>query len=234
MTDILISVRDVHEAQTILKAVPDLAILDIKEPRQGAMGAATPQQWQAVHNLPLGTTAMSVALGELEDLDLSVIHRIPHGTRYAKVGLANQVNSNWLDDWNYVQENLPRGTELVGVIYADDQQARSPTVQQILDSLLARPCLTFLIDTFNKSCGHLLNHLPPHALTAVVKQIHQHQGKLVLAGSITTDLLPDIMPVVPDCIGVRGAVCDADRASTVCPLTAAAFASSLTFFNAGI
>ena len=46
MTDILISVRDVHEAQIILKAVPDLAILDIKEPHQGAMGAASPQQWQ--------------------------------------------------------------------------------------------------------------------------------------------------------------------------------------------
>ena len=54
VTDLLISIRNVKEAQTILNIVPELAILDIKEPRLGALSATSPETWLNVVALDRG------------------------------------------------------------------------------------------------------------------------------------------------------------------------------------
>ena len=96
MTGLLISVRSRQEAETVITACPDLDILDIKEPNTGALGAASRQVWLDIAEIPLDNTALSVALGDLNDVHLNALADLPKNTQYAKVGLADQRGLNWI------------------------------------------------------------------------------------------------------------------------------------------
>ena len=94
MTGLLISVRSKDEAESVLTACPDLDILDIKEPEGGALGAASPATWAKVANLDLHNTCLSVALGDLEHVQVNDLSALPANTAFAKVGLADQHDQN--------------------------------------------------------------------------------------------------------------------------------------------
>ncbi len=234
MTELLISVRNATEAQTILNTVPELAILDIKEPRLGALSATSPDTWHSVAALDRGRTLLSVALGELSEYDLATSNQIPDTTRYAKIGLSRQAEKNWVDQWKRIASSLPHNTDLVGVIYADHQSAKSPTANYIVDTLLATGCRNFLIDTFDKSQGNLLHHLSCETLANLNYHIEQQGGVLVLAGSITSSLLAEILQTGAKYIGIRGAVCDGDRKNQLSQTATMSFLSSLELLSAGI
>ena len=68
-------------------------------------------------------------------------------------------------------------------------------------------CAGLLIDTCIKDGRGLLSWVTPQEL-AVVRQMTAASGLLLaLAGQITIDDLPGLVPVQPDVIGVRGVVC---------------------------
>jgi len=234
VTELLISVRNAEEAQTILDTVPELAILDIKEPRLGALSASSPKTWRQVALIDRGSTSLSVALGELSEYNLATSNQIPDNTRYAKIGLSRQAGKNWVDQWMRIASSLPNNTDLVGVIYADHLSANSPTANCIVDTLLARDCRTFLIDTFDKSLGNLLHHLSCETLTDLNYHIEQQGGVLVLAGSITSTILADILQTGAKYIGIRGAVCEGDRKNQLSRTATMSFLSSLELLSSGI
>lgn len=234
MTELLISVRNSIEAKTVLATAPQLAILDIKEPRLGALSATSPETWQNIAKLDRGSTLLSVALGELSEYDLAISKTIPATVRYAKIGLSQQAATNWMDPWQRTASSLPHNTDLVGVIYADHQAAQSPPAECIVDTLLSIGCRTFLIDTFDKSKGNVLHHLRSEAIANLNNQIEQHDGVLVLAGSITPIILADILQTGAKYIGVRGAVCDGDRQNQLSQTATMSFLSSLKLLSSGI
>jgi len=234
MTELLISVRNTEEAQTILNTVAELAILDIKEPRLGALSATSSEIWQDIATLDRGNTLLSVALGELSEYDLATSNQIPDTVRYAKVGLSRQAEKRWGDQWQRIASSLPHNTNLVGVIYADHESASSPTANCIVDTLLATGCRTFLIDTFDKSKGNLLHHLNYEILANLNYHIEQQGGVLVLAGSITSTILADILQIGAKYIGIRGAVCVGDRKNQLSQTATMSFLSSLELLSAGI
>jgi (5-formylfuran-3-yl)methyl phosphate synthase len=234
VTELLISVRNTTEAQTVLKTVPHLAILDIKEPRLGALSATSPETWQNVAALDRGSTLLSVALGELSEYDLATSKQIPAATRYAKIGLSQQAAKNWVDPWQRTASSLPHNTDLVGVIYADHQTAQSPPADCIIDTLMTIGCRTFLIDTYDKSKGNVLHHLSRAAIANLNNQIEQQDGTLVLAGSITSIILADILQTGAKYIGIRGAVCEGDRQNQLSQNATISFLSSLKLLSPGI
>ena len=234
MTELLISVRNAEEAQTILNTVPELAILDIKEPRLGALSATSPEIWRNIATLDRGSTLLSVALGELSEYDLATSSLIPDTARYAKIGLSRQAEKNWIDQWKRIASSLPHNTELVGAIYADHQSANSPTAKRVVDALLATGCRTFLIDTFDKSQGNLLQHLSCETLANLNNHIEQQGGVLVLAGSITSSILADILQTEAKYIGIRGAVCEGDRKNQLSQTATMSFLSSFELLSSGI
>ena len=71
MTGLLVSVRSAAEARIALEAGADL--IDVKEPRRGALGAADPAVWKDVCRAVAGRVPVSVALGELVGFDA---HRV--------------------------------------------------------------------------------------------------------------------------------------------------------------
>jgi uncharacterized protein (UPF0264 family) len=73
-------------------------------------------------------------------------------------------------------------------------------------------CAAVLVDTYDKSRGSLLAHYPLTELQSLAEQVRAAACQLVLAGSLTLDIVPTLLPLAPDYLAVRGAVCRASRA----------------------
>lgn len=108
MTGLLVSVRDASEALAALYGGAD--IIDIKEPLNGALGAAELSVWRAVTDIVAGARPVSAALGELQDGATLDRARQADGMRFAKIGLSrSKDDSAWQDRWHTAIKRLPQG-----------------------------------------------------------------------------------------------------------------------------
>ena len=223
----LISVRSAHEAQ-LVSHYP-IAILDFKNPDQGALGAVEPTVLSAaISGLTLQPgTKISLAAGELLDPDSAPIAaRVDSYSgcwqriSYCKVGLARAAaegTPDWKQAWLRFAAALPTTVNPVLVGYLDSARAQSPKIQQLIDFAAQHDrCQTLLLDTFGKD-RDLLAWASPTQLTKWTEAAHASGLKVVLAGSVGRDNLGMVASVEPDLIGVRGAVCDGDRSQAVDP-----------------
>ena len=96
----------------------------------------------------------------------------------------------------------------IAVCYADAALCGAPDLLSMARHAVHDPfCAGLLIDTCIKDGRGLLSWVTPQEL-AVVRQMTAASGLLLaLAGQITIDYLPGLVPVQPDVIGVRGVVC---------------------------
>ena len=117
MMKLLVSVRDVGEAQIAIDAGVDL--IDLKEPRDGSLGSTSPAVWEAVASLLPDGLPMSIALGELVTLDVKALQRIPHRVTFAKVGNAGLALRDAESSYRRWIHELPSWVEPVAVFYAD-------------------------------------------------------------------------------------------------------------------
>lgn len=213
MTRLLVSVRDIREAQAAVCGGADL--VDIKEPLKGSLGAASADTWQRIVREFGGTTLLSAAMGELLELDQCRYEAL-RGLTFAKLGLAGcAVVSKWQLRWQHVLDRLPDGVEAAAVVYADWPHARGPEPMEIIEYAKRLRCSAVLFDTFEKHRGNLLDHLPMQQLAALASAVRTYDMKLVLAGSLTMDIMPQITSLRPDYVAVRGAVCGGDRTTAV-------------------
>jgi (5-formylfuran-3-yl)methyl phosphate synthase len=213
MTGLLVSVRSAAEAETALAGGADL--IDIKEPRRGSLGAATPAVWDQVRRLVAGRRPISAALGELTDLR---IDRLAHaaGLSFAKVGLAGFAQcDDWAARWTRAMDMLPAGVRPVAAAYADWRLACSPAAAELLP-LAARLHAPFLLlDTFDKSAGSLLDHVGIDELATLTEQAARHEMRLVLAGSLDETAIRRLAPLRPAYFAVRGAACGGQRTQAI-------------------
>jgi uncharacterized protein (UPF0264 family) len=213
MTALLVSVRDAREAQVALDA--GVALIDVKEPRRGSLGAADLEQIVAVLAAVEGRAPVSAALGELleEKCDSS---RLPGKLQYAKLGLAGcAAIADWPQRWARTLAAMPPTIQKVAVVYADWRTATAPSPQQILELAVTEHCAAVLVDTFDKSRGGLLEHWPLVELAPFAAAVRKQELRLVLAGSLTEADVPMLLPLMPDYLAVRGAVCRAARTDSI-------------------
>ena len=124
MTRLLVSVRDVDEADLALQAGVDL--IDLKEPHRGAPGAVAPEIVRAAVELVDGRLPTSAALGELTDWHPGVAAALPAGLNFAKLGLAGCAEfADWPQHWEAALAQLPTWVGSVAVVYADWPAARA-------------------------------------------------------------------------------------------------------------
>jgi uncharacterized protein (UPF0264 family) len=224
MTRLLVSVRDVDEARAALAG--GAAIIDIKEPSQGSLGAADPSQWPHIQQVVGGRVPLSAALGELlhskfmpgDSPRSGGEHPLHHaaGLTWVKVGLAGcQAWPDWPCAWQRIAQALPMGVSLVAAAYADWRAAAAPSISTVLEMAQSRACRVLLIDTWSKAGGCLLDHLAEHEAIALCREVQSRGMQLALAGSLTSEQLPFIRKCAPDYLAVRGAVCRGSRVAAV-------------------
>lgn len=213
MSELLISVRSADEAVIALDAGADL--IDVKEPERGSLGRANHEVIQDVLQIVDGKRPVSAAWGEL--LDEAQPHPNINQLTYVKFGLSGCRD---VPDWRDRMPHSETNPQWVYVAYADAEPANAPDVDEILAEACCHPGSVFLIDTFNKNRGILLDWLPPDRLLQITQACRHHQVSLALAGSLGIDSMEMLLTlgVCPRWFAVRGAVCEKwDRQASLCP-----------------
>ncbi len=212
-TGLLVSVSSAAEAQ--LAASSKVHLIDIKQPRNGALGAATPETWMEIMEVLPADTVISIALGEAPQADTGA--RIPSGVRFVKVGPAGCTGVAMLrHHWQRVRAELPQGTELVAVAYADYAQADCCAPEEILSAAAADGLGWWLLDTFCKDGRSSLEHLGLERLDQLNSVSNQLGMRWVLSGSLRLTAMPTTWQRSPSLFGLRGDVCQGGRQGALC------------------
>jgi len=213
-TGLLVSVRDAAEAADALSAGVDL--IDLKEPRRGPLGPLDVAMMAQVVELVAGRAPISAALGELlEGFDVSTL---PPGIQWAKFGLAGCAHvADWPQRLHAVVSCLPAGTHGVAVIYADWSAAAAPAPRAVTEQARSAGCRAVLVDTCHKQHGGLLDAWSVDECRLLLEELDRQGLRSVFAGSLRRQDILRLLPLTPDFVAVRGAVCEGDRAGRISP-----------------
>lgn len=216
MTQLLVSVRSLAECDLVLRT--GVALVDLKEPRHGSLGASDVSTVAAVAaRMADDGRPWSLALGELREISLDRVNdRTLLSPHYAKVGLSGTANwPDWQNCWLEVIQAFPQGTSPVAVAYADVDRATAVPWQEVLDTGVKFGCRVLLIDTFDKSAGRLTQWMSECELSEVRKATLSQGVSLALAGSLTNDDILALSKLGPEWFAVRSLVTSADRADPI-------------------
>jgi len=205
---LLVSVRNLAEARIAYGGGAD--IVDVKEPANGPLGAATHAVLREIADELRGKVSLSAALGEWEP---GLSPRMGEDVRamgYERVKFGpSRLKS--VEEWWMM-------SGMVAVAYADPLDARvSP--ESVLEWGIAHGSGTFLIDTFDKSGGTSLGILGIDRLRKLRQRAAAEEVRFALAGGVTARDIQRYAGVLrPDWFAVRGAACrDGVRGAEIDP-----------------
>jgi Uncharacterized protein conserved in archaea len=213
---LLVSPCTIEEARQALAA----DIIDIKNPREGSLGANFPwviREVRAMTHKPL-----SAAIGDYPfkpgGASLAAYGAACAGADYIKAGLmfdGEKQAAEFISAMvRAVKEEYPEKSVVIAG-YADYERlgTLSPL---LLPPLVARGGADVaMIDTGIKDGKSLFDFLGDADLSRFIQESHQLGLETALAGSLTFGDLEGLRTLGPDIIGVRGMVCGGDRNSTI-------------------
>jgi uncharacterized protein (UPF0264 family) len=230
---LLVSVVSAAEARAALAGGAD--IIDVKDPREGALGAPSPGTLAEVVAAVNGAAPVSVALGDLPDLPhtaaLAACGAAACGVDYVKLGLrgvrgldrAVALVTAVGDALGAVTAGS--GPAVVAAAYADGATADPPAFEPaLLPELVARTGIAgALVDTLLKDGRGLYGSLSEATVGDLVARTRAAGGSFGVAGQLRAGQLGRVQA---DIVGVRSAVCcGGDRAASLdAELVAAAVA----------
>lgn len=235
-TKLLVSVQSLDEARIAVTSGCD--ILDIKNPREGSLGANFPGVLKSIlDSFPDMTCETSATVGDLDHKPgtgaLAAYAVASLGIDYVKAGL---IGSNTVYLATEMLTELQKAVTLanprarfVASSFADWRKFDGLSPLDLIQAAKASGVSYVLIDTFRKDGSDLFDNMTIKELQQFVKSCHDSDMQCALAGSIKLHHLPQIKALVPDYIGVRGALCsDAKtRHSDICPSKTAAFVAAM-------
>ncbi|MBT2325995.1 (5-formylfuran-3-yl)methyl phosphate synthase [Variovorax paradoxus] len=223
MTRMLVSVRSVEEA--LLAASGGADFIDLKEPRDGALGG-----------LPVATIAAIVGALRARGIGLPVSATIGDLPMHALARIRAQVEAVGASRVDYVKVGIERDADAFAVLdmLADCEWPVVPVFiadRGIDEALVAHACRmgfpAIMADTADKQAGSLFDAVPMAQLRDFLERVRA-AGRLVgLAGALRVAHLPLLQALAPDFAGFRSAVCVADRKTALCPQRLAALAALL-------
>jgi uncharacterized protein (UPF0264 family) len=212
--ELLVSVRSAAEAQAALAG--GAAVIDVKEPRHGPLGAAPEAAIREVVHHVAGRRPVSAALGELADG--SDIPSVP-GLSYVKWGLARcERTPGWQNQLAAAGGGLRRTNPCcrpVATAYGDWRRAGAPPPQLVWEFVRNQGWDVFLLDTCGKDGTTLLDWLPGEELIRLCRQCRAAGVRVALAGSLGPEQIAQLKPAAPDWFAVRGAACRGGRDGTI-------------------
>lgn len=218
----LISVVNVTEAHDAVRAGAE--IVDVKEPREGSLGAQHPLEIRAIRQLVPKEVELSVTLGDFPFLPNSAAQAAlavaTLGADYVKIGLLGcrqrEEVAAMAHALGRVVGELP-ATRLVVGCYADYREVGSVAPLEVLAGVEEAPVAGILVDTARKDGRGLFSHCRPDELSELVAAAHQRGLFCALAGSLKGADLPRLHAIGADIAGFRGALCDGGRDARLQP-----------------
>lgn len=211
----LVSVRSPEEALIALTGGAD--IVDVKEPARGALGAVPLPVVRAViaavaARAPVSATVGDCALGAAAGRARAIAGA---GVDYVKLGFFGEADRQALDA---LERCAAGGIRLIAVLFADQ-----PRPDGLVTRLAQAGFAGVMLDTMDKRGGGLRHHLGPEALAGFLGAARRHGLSAGLAGSLRAEDVAALLPLRPDVLGFRGALCGgAQRAGALDPSRVAA------------
>lgn len=208
MTLMLASVADAAEAEIALIEGAD--ILDLKNPVDGPLGALTPAVIRAIVARIGGRRPVSAVAGNLTapgELAAAAGAIAATGVDYVKVGIPGEsavVSIAALTP-------LAAEAKLIAVLFADRGLDLA-----LIPSLAAARFKGVMLDTAAKAGKRLINHVDIAGLREFVDRAHEAGLLAGLAGSLEPPDITRLLPLEPDLLGFRGALCSGnDRKKSI-------------------
>ena len=211
MTKMLASVANLDEA--LLVADESVDLIDLKDPSRGALGAVTTEvALEVVHHLsgvyPLSATIGDVPLEETRQLNEAIINTAATGVDIVKVGAFGKLTDEALaviqmQAIKGARKTASRCYAIVVVWFAEQW----PVDFSKISALAAAGVKGIMLDTADKANGSLTEKVAVSKLQAFIDQARSYGLLSGLAGSLRVIDLPFLLPLQPDYLGFRGALC---------------------------
>lgn len=211
---LLVSVVNKTEAIGSIKGGAD--ILDVKNPKEGSLGANFPHVIRQVKEVVPENLELSATIGDLPNLpgtaSLAALGAAVSGVDYVKVGLFGVKTSaeattlmtevvRAVKDHNSSLKTIASG-------YADYRYVGCVSPLELPMVAHKAGADGVLVDVKIKTGqSKLFNFLTDEQLRALVSQAHTYNLLAALAGSLDTQDVQRVCDLGADIIGVRGAVC---------------------------
>jgi uncharacterized protein (UPF0264 family) len=217
----LVSVRTLDEA--LLVAAGGADFIDLKEPRDGALGGLPPASVRAIVaalraqgcRLPVSATIGDLPMPALPRILAGVASLRDSGVDYIKVGIEAMPDpaaaAAVLDA--LATADIAPGVAVVPVFVAD-----AGLDLDLLEYALARAFAVCMVDTADKQHGSLFDVASMDTVRRFVQQARQAGALVGLAGALRLPHVPLLAELAPDFAGFRSAVCRGERSAALDPL----------------
>jgi (5-formylfuran-3-yl)methyl phosphate synthase len=209
---LLISPANEEEAQEAISGGAD--IIDVKNPKEGALGANYPWVIKRIREITPKTLQVSCTLGEIPNLpgsiSLAALGAASLGVDFIKVGLYGLTSI----DAVFLLQNVKKAAKeynpkikIVATGYADAEKICAIDPLHIPEIAKRAQVDVAMLDTATKDGKNLLDYLTIEQLQKFINSSHSHGLEAALAGSLRKQDLSVIYRLGADIAGLRGAAC---------------------------
>lgn len=220
---LLVSPMNIEEACAALEGGAD--ILDVKNPREGSLGANFPWAISAVAELVGGRVPVSATIGDLDykpgTASLAALGAAFSGADYIKAGLLGVKSAEQAGDMlsNIVKavKGYDRKKMVVASAYSDFSRVGSIPPMLLPEVAKSSGADVVMVDTAIKDGRSTFEFMSEQDLYEFISEGRSLGLEVAIAGTIRFEDIDLLKKINPDIIGVRGIVCGGDRRSSIKP-----------------
>jgi uncharacterized protein (UPF0264 family) len=211
---LLVSVVDKTEALESIRG--GAHILDVKNPKEGSLGANFPRVIRQVKEVTPKNLEVSATIGDLPNLpgtaSLAALGAAVSGVDYVKVGLfgvkTSKEATTMMTEVVKAVKDYDSGLKTIASGYADFRTVGcvSPLELPMIAHKAEADGVLIDVKTKNRK-DNLFSFLTDEQLRDFVTQAHDCNLLAALAGSLDAQDIPRVNNLGADILGVRGAVC---------------------------
>jgi uncharacterized protein (UPF0264 family) len=204
-----------NEAEAVEAIAGGADIIDVKNPREGALGANFPWVIKRIRQITPENIEVSCTLGEVPNLpgsmSLAALGAATTGVNYVKAGLYGLKTAeeavHLMRSVTKAAKDFNPSIKVVATGYAD--AGRISTVDPLAVPEIAHRAKAdvAMIDTAIKDGKSLFSFLTKPQLRRFVHASQGYGLQAALAGSLRKEDLPVIFALGADVVGLRGAAC---------------------------
>ena len=216
-------VSPINREEAIIASRGGADIVDVKNPKEGSLGANFPWVIRDVKEGVNGRQPISATIGDFNykpgTAALAALGAAVSGADYIKVGLYDiQTEAQALELLTKITravKDYDPSKKVVASGYSDYKRINS--ISPILLPAVAAEAGVdvVMVDTGIKDGKSTFEFMDEKELIEFTNLAHEHGLESAIAGSLKFEDLPVLERIGPDIIGVRGMVCGGDRMTTI-------------------
>ena len=216
-------VSPINTEEAIAAANGGADIIDVKNPKEGSLGANFPWVIRSVKEAVNSTRPISATIGDMNykpgTASLAALGAAVAGAEYVKVGLFDiQTREQALDMAEHVVRSVNDYDPTKKVVisgYADYKRINSIPVSELPSVCAECGADVVMMDTGIKDGRSAFEFMTNEELSSFVSSAKDMGLLSAIAGTIKFEDIDNLNQIDPDIIGIRGCVCGGDRSTSI-------------------